>query len=236
MRLRLSSAPILLALLTLPVASHAQGDFNPGGRRSKPPPRATGGVPRPRTTKPPTGKKKPDVGKLIKRYTAIVMKRPHEAFPLQKLTELYRTRDGKLDKLVEEFEKRAATKGSDQFNARLAFAGIYLHAHRKADAAQLLQEAIKDKPKLATPRLMLARLAEKASDAKTARAHYEAALPMMKKGAEKEQITRKLMLLCVELKDFDAARAFHKQLVRASSGSLFVKKELGTELLSRGHY
>ncbi len=226
------AGPCLIALLALsPVA--AGQDFDPGGRRPRPP--AVPGGHRPRPPKPP-GKKKPDVDKLIKRYTAILLAKPHEAFPLQKLTQLYRQRDGKLDQLVAEFEKRAAATGPDQFNAKLALAGIYVHAQRKADAATLLEAAVKDKPNLATPQLMLARLAQQGDHHGSARKHFEAALPLMKKGIEKERVVRALMLLCVALKDFEAARKYHGQLVRLAGGSLFVKKELGRELLHRGHH
>jgi len=231
-RARFAAPGLLVALLVLAPAAEGQ-DFDPGGRRPRPP--SVPGGHRPRPPKPP-GKKKPDVDKLIKRYTAILLSKPHEAFPLQKLTDLYRQRDGKLDALIVEFEKRAATSGPDQFNAKLALAGIYGHAQRKADAATLLEEAVKDKPKLATPRLMLARLAQKRNDKAAARTHFEAALPFMKKGIEKERVVRALMVLCVELKDFEPARKYHRQLVKLAGGSLFVKKELGRELLNRGHH
>ncbi len=231
-RARFATPGLLVALLVLAPAAKGQ-DFDPGGRRPRPP--TVPGGHRPRPPKPP-GKKKPDVHKLIKRYTAILLAKPHEAFPLQKLTDLYRQRDGKLDALIAEFEKRAATSGPDQFNARLALAGIYGHARRKADAATLLEQAVKDKPKLATPRLMLARLAQKRNDKATARTQFEAALPLMKKGIEKERVVRALMILCVELKDFGPARKYHAQLVKLAGGSLFVKKELGRELLNRGHH
>jgi tetratricopeptide (TPR) repeat protein len=228
----------LVALLALTPPATAQ-DFDPTGRgtRPRPSPRPRpGGRPRPRPKPKPSGPKKPDVDKLIRRYTGIVMSRPHEAFPLQKLTELYRQRDGKLDALVAEFEKRAAKKGPDQFNARLALSGIYVHAGRKADAQAILEKAIADKPKQSQARLLLARLSEAKGDHATARAHYEAALGSMKKGVEKERVIRKLMVLSIELKDFKAAEKFHAILVRSAGGSLFVKKEFATELYNRGHY
>ncbi len=115
-------APLLLTLLWLcPEGGWAQ--FNPGGRRPRPP--AGPGIKRPPRGPRPGGKKKGrSLDAQIKRYTSIVMSQPGQPFPLQKLTQLYRKRDGKLDKLIEEFEKRAATVGADQFNAKLALAGI----------------------------------------------------------------------------------------------------------------
>ncbi|HZO13498.1 MAG TPA: tetratricopeptide repeat protein, partial [Polyangiaceae bacterium] len=253
MRLVRLAAPWLLALVVLAPGAQAQSDFSPGGRRSRPPggkPPAAQPRPRPPTARPPdkppdkppddeppeSSGKQPDVDKLIARYTAVLLSRPHETFPLQKLGELYRQRDGKLDKLIEDFEKKAAATGPDQLNAKLALAAVYVYAGKKDSAKKLLEQAVKDKPKLEMPRLLLARLAEEDGDKTGARQHYEAALPLMQKGAEKERITRALMVLCIELKDFDAARKFHEALVKDAQGSLFVKKELGNEFLNRGHY
>lgn len=217
----------------VPADAWAQPDFNPGGRRTPSPRPNPGGATGRRKPKEP---KTPNTDKLIKRYTGILLSKPHETFPLQKLTELYRKRDGNLDKLVEDFEKRAATDNSEQFNAKIALAGIYIHAGKKDDAAKILEAAIKDKPKSAMPRLMMARLAEQQQDKATAKLHYAAALPHVKEAIEKERITRSLMLLSIDLKEFDEAAKFHKQLVKSANGSLFVKKELGTELFYREHY
>jgi len=219
-----------LALLFVALPAEAQ-NFNPGGRR-RPPRGGRPGVKKRKKKK----KKKPSVDKLIARYTGIVLNQPHATFPLMKLTQLHRKRDGNLNKLIADFEKRAATPGADQYNSKLVLAGIYLHAHKKKAAAKLLDQAIKDKPKNATPRLMRARLAEAANDKAAARKQYEAARPLMKRGVERERVTRQLMLLCIDLKDFTAAKKYHHTLVRSAGGSLFVKKEYGRELMNRGHY
>ncbi len=229
MRLRRLAVPLLVALL-VPADGWAQPDFNPGGRRTPAPKPGGGGG------KKPKEPKKPDGDKLIKRYTDILLKTPHEAFPLQKLSELYRKRDGNLDKLVEDFEKRAATDNSEQYNAKLALAGIYVEAGRKKDASALLETAIQEKPKSPFPRLMMARLAEAEQDKQKAKQHYEAALPHVKAGIDRERVVRSLMLLSIDLKAFEDAAKFHKELVKAANGSVFVKKELGTELYYREHY
>ncbi len=100
----------------------------------------------------------------------------------------------------------------------------------------MLEQAVAEKPKAEGPLLMLARLAEKKNDKAGARKAYESVLPLMSAGVEKERVTRALMILCIELDDFDGAAKYHKQLVTASNNSLFVKKELGNELYHRGHY
>jgi hypothetical protein len=45
---------------------------------------------------------------LIDRYTKIVLQQPGAPFPLQRLAQLYRDRDGNVTKLVADFEKRAS--------------------------------------------------------------------------------------------------------------------------------
>jgi tetratricopeptide (TPR) repeat protein len=245
-RPRIAIAPLLAALLS---AGHAPGqDFDPGGRRGKRKPAAAASPGSRRPAQPPArpgggpgsgdddgGARGATVEAQIARYTALLAARPHEAFPLQKLVELHRQRDGKLDALVAEFEKRAATSGPEQPNLRLALAAVYGQAGREGDAARLLEEAAAADPRAAAPRLMLAELARKRGDKAGVRAHFEAAQPLLAKGAEHERVTRELMLLAIDLKDFDAARKHHEELVRASGGSLFVRKELGSELLQRGH-
>ena len=85
-------------------------DFDPHGRH-KPPPGKPGG--RPPVRPPPGGghpvqPRPPDAGGSIDaniaKYTHIVLSQPGTPFPLQKLAQLYRDRDGNLQKLVSDFE------------------------------------------------------------------------------------------------------------------------------------
>src|SRR5690349_14511162 len=106
---------VVALLLGLGIAADvpAQEDFDPSGRRARP----QGGRKKKKDDDDNDGEKKPNTDKLIKRYTGILLKSPAEQFPLQKLTELYRKRDGNIDKLVEDFEARAAADDAEQFNA-----------------------------------------------------------------------------------------------------------------------
>ena len=62
---------------------------------------------------------------LIDRYTKIVISQPGSPFPLQRLAQLYRERDGNLKKLIEDFEKRAGAAGAEQYASTVTLAGIY---------------------------------------------------------------------------------------------------------------
>jgi cellulose synthase operon protein C len=225
-RYALVSLTLLLAT-AVPSNLYAQ-DFDPSGRRR--------GRRTTRSARRPARRAKPSTAKLIKRYTAIVLSTPQAAFPMQKLVQLHRKRDGNLKKLVADFEARAQASGPSQFNARLALAGIYLQAQRKSEAIAILDAAIASHPKSAAPRLMRARLAETKNDLATARRHLEVARKLIRKTAERERLARRLMALCIKLKDFKAASRYHKQLIAAAKGSLFVRKEYGVELFHHGHF
>src|SRR5688572_14715164 len=102
----------LLGALAAPRAAAAD-DFNPEGRKRRPAPAAN---PRPATPKakprPPSSPGAPapkaaapapkadDSNALIERYLAILEKDPGADFPLERLVQLYRQRDGNLGALV----------------------------------------------------------------------------------------------------------------------------------------
>ncbi|MFS8066073.1 MAG: tetratricopeptide repeat protein, partial [Byssovorax sp.] len=226
----------------------ARADFDPSGRGKKKPTKpgpvkpgqVLPGPGKPAPVKParPGGdndaKAGPGSDALIARYTAIVLSQPSQPFPIQRLAQLYRERDGNLKKLVEDFEKRAAAGGPDAWGLRVALAGIYKQDGRPEEAIKTYQAAIAERPSDASAILALAQLEADQGDKVAARGHFEAARPLLKVPAEIEQTTRALLALCLDLKDFDAAKRYHDGLVKAASGSLFVKAELGRELLARG--
>jgi len=88
-------------------ATVAHADFDPkGGKKKKPPVVVPGPGPgkpgKDPGEDPPTAKKDP-----IKKAAIIAMARPGEAGPVLKLAQLYRERDGSLDKGLAEWKKRA---------------------------------------------------------------------------------------------------------------------------------
>ncbi len=241
----LSSTTAFLIAAAFP--STAAADFNPRGRqRAKPtrpsPPKAPSQsrtstskatTPKKPTAATPTSPAQDDEA-LIHRYTAIVANQPGATFPLQRLAELYRKRDGNLDQLIAEFERRAASAGA--YNALVALGGIYLQAARPEDAERTFEKATARDPAQAVAWMALARLYEGRSDHARARDAYERALPLLKDDAEREQTLRALMKLNLDANDLAGAREVHQQLVKRAKGSFFVQAELGAELLSRGQY
>lgn len=237
----------LLALLVPAVvagAAHdAAADFEAGGRGKKPkkPPKPGGaGKAQPPAAKPGKGDGDETKGAsrdtLIARYTAIVLAQPAAPFPAQRLAQLYRERDGNLKKLVEDFEKRAAATDDSAWNAKVALAAIYRQDGRFDEAIKTYEGAIAERPRETSPLLALAQLELDRNEPRKARGHYEQALGLMKVAADVESTTRTLMGICLDLSDFDAAKKHHDALVKSAAGSLFVKAELGRELLSRGQF
>ncbi|MBL0195551.1 MAG: hypothetical protein IPQ09_15240 [Myxococcales bacterium] len=80
---------------------------------------------------------------LIERYTRIVLSQPGSPFPLQRLAQLYRDKDGNIANLVKDFEGRAAQSGPDQYAATATLAGIYKLDGRGDDAVNLPAIALK---------------------------------------------------------------------------------------------
>lgn len=172
--------------------------------------------------------------KLIERYTKIALEQPSAPFPIQRLAQLYRERDGNLDKLVAELEARAAQPGDAGWPARVALAGVLRQDGQHDKAIAAYERAAAEKPKDPGPLLAIASMRADRGDKAGARAALEKALPVLTVPADVEQTRRTLMGLCLDLGDFDAARAHHAELVKRSQGSLFVKAELGRELMARG--
>jgi tetratricopeptide (TPR) repeat protein len=234
----------LVSALTLPPRT-ASADFDPSGRNKKPKPKPGAGKPGPNKPGPKKpagpdaaepGGKGPSSDTLIARYTAIVLAQPSAPFPLQRLSQLYRERDGNIKKLIEEFEKRAATPGPEAWASKVALAGIYKLDGRPDEAIKTYQAAITEKPNDPQAILALAQLQSERGEKTAARASYEKALPLLKVAADVEQTTRTLLGICLDVKDFEGAKKYHDALVKSAQGSLFVKAELGRELLNRGEY
>jgi tetratricopeptide (TPR) repeat protein len=238
----LALLPAVAIALAAP-AARAQ-DFDPHGRHHPAPaphpgPARAGPRPSPGPAHPqPDGADAtgPAQAQLIQRYTRVVLAQPGAAFPLQRLAQLYRDRDGKIAALVTDFEGRAAQTGPDQYAATVALAGLYKLDGRTPDAIAAYERAIAIKGDDAAAILALAHLHEERGEVAPARAGYERALALQTAQADKEQTLRTLMSLALDDKDWDGAKKAHGMLVHLEPTSLFVRGELGRELFSRGEF
>jgi len=245
-------------------AGHAaRAEFNPQGRSKKPKPatqtvapkaplrpRAASGTPGPAAAPTPTSSgapseaphtdrpdaKGPGPEALIQRYTGIVLAQPGADFPLQRLLELYRERDGRLDGLIADLTRRAEAGGATRYAALVAIAGLEKLEGLPDRAQAAYERAIGEDPKNPIAVVALARMLSERGDKTGARTRFEQALPALKDDADREQVLRTLLGLCLDLKDYDAAKRYHEQLVKRAGGSFFVRAEFGRELLARGAY
>jgi tetratricopeptide (TPR) repeat protein/HEAT repeat protein len=238
-------------------APSADAQFNPQGRSKKakpgkakpkagPAPRASGTAPRPAVeapTKAPDPAKTPSPAAkgptkevLMARYMSALLAQPGADFPLERLAELYRERDGNLNALVADLEARASGSGPERYAALLALAGLHKIEGRFDQALAAYERASALDPQNPASDLAVARLLEQRGDKAGARARYEKALGRISVAAERETVLRTLLTLSLDLSDFDGAKRFHKELVRAAGSSFFTRAELGRELLTRGQY
>lgn len=238
-----------LALTVSLAAPHASGDdFDPRGRKkpgvAKPPvkpgalPVKPGGAPSRPSGTPTAAQGGPDsAAALVDRYTKIVLAQSGSPFPLQRLAQVYRDKDGNLSALVKDFEARAGKPGAEQYAATVALAGIYKLDGRAEDSVRTYERAITLKGSDPAASLALARILQDRGDVAGARKRYEDALALQTVNAEKEQTLRTLRTLALDAKDWASAKTFHQQLARMQQPqSLLVTGELGRELYLRAEY
>lgn len=259
MRLGSFSRVLLAVALVLAQAPSAEAQFNPQGRTKKGKPRSGGAQAKPAPAKPTPAPAKPATPKsasepgpaapadepkpqgpsreaLIARYLGAALAQPGADFPLQRLAELYRERDGKLDALIEELERRAADKGQARENALLALAGIYKLDGAIDRALATYELVIAERPGSAAALLAQGRLFEQQGDKVRARERLKQALPLVKEPTEAGMLLRSLVGLSLDLDDYEGAKRAHRDLVARAKGSFFVRSELGRELMTRGKY
>ena len=221
-----SLVSVLLATATGPLAAGPASaqDFDPRGRHKptapagKPsrPGARPGGAAKPPAGARPTPPRDPAAGGageagasssvLIDRYTKIAVSQPGSPFPLQRLAQLYRDKDGNLNALVAEFEKRALVAGADQYASLVTLAGVYKIDGRAEEAIRTYEKAIALKANDSAALLALARLLQDRGDVAGARARYQQALALQTVAVDKEQTLRTLMGLALDAKDFTAAK------------------------------
>jgi len=242
---------LLSAALVLAGASSASAQFNPHGRTKKPHPGGTTATPRspkasptrPRPEHPrapsasaaePAAHRDAERNVLMARYLAAALAQPGAEFPIQRLVELYRERDGKVDALVSELERRAAAPGGERYAALLGLAAVERLEGEPERALERYARAAAEQPKNPAAELAMAHLCEQRSDTAGARAHFERALERSSEAAERESILRSLRTLALDQRDYASAARFQRDLEQHAKGSFFVRAELGRELLSRG--
>ncbi len=244
---------VVLALASVVGIGVAHADFDPSGKKKpKKPPVVTTSTgkkpPVPGTAKPPgsgsatenpddpPGAKKKDP---FKKATIIALARPGESGPVLKLAQLYRDRDGNLDKGIAEWKAKdgdATLTADEKWAALLTYAGLLKQDKRDKDALAAYETAIAQKPDKAVAILALARLKQDSNDLKGAATLFEKALPLQKDKVEREGTLRALMEISIDLKDHTGAKKWHSELVKANGDSMAVREELARSYYLKGQY
>jgi tetratricopeptide (TPR) repeat protein/HEAT repeat protein len=250
MRLRAATLATLALLATSLVAPEpARAQFNPFGRKKPPaagrgprrPAPKAGSSPQGSTTEardaaarssatPPS----PGTNALIERYFGVALSQPGAEFPLVRLAELYRERDGSIRALVERLEEVVQKAGAERLGALAALGGVLRLDGQLERATTLYEQAIRERPEDPRALVALAGLLVDRGEKQQARTRLEQALAQMKDRGEREQTLRTLLGLSLDLKDFDGAAKVHRELVKLARGSAFVAAELARELAARG--
>jgi cellulose synthase operon protein C len=226
--------------------STASADFDARGRRAK----KAATAPSTKTPRSPAATSEPDRPKpttkadvrsdnqrssevLIARYTQAALQQPGNTFPLQRLAELYRERDGNLDALRAQLQTRLEAEPK-HLGVLLALGWLNELEGRSGEARAMLERANLAQPTNPAPLLALAESHEREGSTQQVSSLLERALRYQKTPAEREQTLRRLRALAIDRKDLEAARGFHRELVTQAKDSTFVRSELGRELLLRG--
>lgn len=231
---------LCLLALSLLGARAAAADFNPEGRKRKPPPARPAARPKPSPSVTAPAKTEAPASasaeSLIQRYLGILEQDPGAEFPLERLVQLYRQRDGNLNALVQHLEGLAARGDAAGQRARLTLAGVYVHAGDSARAEALYAALLAADPAARVPAQRLAQLLAKRGDVLGARERLAPTLKHEKAGPQREEALRSLITWSLQLQDLDGARKYHAELVQAAQGSFFVRAELGRLLVERQMY
>ncbi len=152
--------------------------------------------------------------------------------PMVVLLRMVRERDGNIDALVREFERRAQERGSD-LNARLALGHLYREAGRFEDALREYAAAERAAPTHAAPPRAQADVYHRMDRTADERAARERALARTSDRREQADGLRQLMELALAGNDVAGARAYHGRLVALDRNSLTGRRELADALLNR---
>jgi tetratricopeptide (TPR) repeat protein/HEAT repeat protein len=243
MRLR----PLVFVALasSLALSSAARADFDPWGKKKKKPPvvvpNGGGGGTKPVTvTSGSASASATAPGKdPFRKATIIALARPGESGPVLKLAQLYRERDGNLDKGLADWKTRAAdTSASDEerWAAQIVYAGLLKSDKREKEAEGAYATAIAQKPDRPVAIVALARLKQDAGDLGAAYAGYEKALGLEKDKVVRESDLRTLMELAIDLKKPIEAKKWHGELVKANGDSMTVRAELARAYFRKAQY
>lgn len=155
------------------------------------------------------------------------------AVALPTLLRLVRERDGTLDNLTADFERRANGTGSEAASATLVLGHIQRQNVRLDEAIARYRRAAELAPTSPAPVLALAETERQMEHNADALASYERALALGVAADRQGDVLRAMLDLALATGDVPRARAYHQRLMARSGASLSVRRELGDALMTR---
>lgn len=172
---------------------------------------------------------------LIERYMRVLESDPRETFAFRRLLDLYRERDGNIDRLVQELDARVAADGS-AYAPRMLLGHIYRAQNRLDDARAAYRRAAELRPRESAPLIALAHVEESASQPAEARRLFDQALGLTRERLAREELLRDAARLAMETRDFEGARTYYRELAQGGQGSVFLRGELARALGAAGEW
>jgi tetratricopeptide (TPR) repeat protein/HEAT repeat protein len=203
---------------------------NGGGPRRPPREPRVEPAPNPSTTEAPppgAGGARNDV--LIERYLRVLEADPREGFAFRRLVDLYRERDGNVDRLVAELEARANADAS-AYAPRMLLGHLYRAQSRADDARAAYQRAAELRPTDPAPSIALAQLQRAAGAVAEARSLYQRALEHTRDRLQREELLREVAQLAMEAGDYEGARGLYEELGRGGDGGVYQRTEYARAL------
>lgn len=232
---------LLAVLLGMPAGARAQDDWGltrPHGGGHSPAPHPRGEHPRvaPHATAPES--RDAETARrdaLMQRYLHVLDVAPGDGFALERLTALYRERDGNIDGLRRELVARVDAD-AQAYAPRLLLGRLDAKESRLGDAETELRAAcaLRASDPACAQALGDVLLAE--SRPVDARVEYEVALGLSRDDATKQALVRSLAAIAMDAGDFDGARAYYDRLGGGHGASVFLATDFARALSSLHEY
>lgn len=219
-----------LLLFSSGPALGSPGGFNPRGRQKGP---STRSVPKLHARE--TGAK-PSRAALILRYSKIVRDKPGAPFPLERLVDLTRQRDGHLNKLLKQIQKQVALGGRSGARAQLTLAGLFVHVGQGAKAGKLYRDILAVEPDNVLARTQWANLLAKQQQISEALTTLTPLLTAQLSRVARDEALQKLIRWSLDSDNLASAQKFHRQRVSLAGNSFFIESELGRLLMERRQF
>lgn len=172
---------------------------------------------------------------LIARYRAILENDPRETFAFQRLVDLYRERDGSVDRLQAELSSEVSSN-AQAYPARMILGHLYKAQQRRAEALAMYTEAAALRPNDAAPHGAQGRLAAAAGDLPGARAALGRALALTREDQAQRDLREELATLALQANDFDDAAAHYRELARGADAGIYQRTAFARALTGLGHH